>query len=81
MVYVDSNSNDNSVDLARSLGVEVVELDQSLPFTAARARNAGFERLEQLCAVGVEFVQFVDGDCEVAAGWLDTGPDGAHGEA
>ena len=45
VVYVDSNSTDGSVELARSLGVEVVELDLSLPFTAARARNAGFERL------------------------------------
>ena len=71
VVYVDSNSTDGSVDLARSLGVEVVELDLSLPFTAARARNAGFARLEQV-APEVEFVQFVDGDCEVAAGWLDT---------
>ena len=70
VVYVDSNSTDGSVALARSLGVEVVELDVSLPFTAARARNAGFARLEQ-CEPGVEFVQFVDGDCEVVPGWLD----------
>jgi GT2 family glycosyltransferase len=70
VVYVDSGSSDGSVGLARSMGAEVVELDLSRPFTAARARNAGFERLEQV-APGVEFVQVVDGDCEVAAGWLD----------
>ncbi len=70
VVYVDSNSTDKSVELARSLGAEVVELDPSLSFTAARARNAGFERLEQI-APGVEYVQVVDGDCEVVAGWLD----------
>jgi GT2 family glycosyltransferase len=70
VVYVDSNSTDKSVELARSLGAEIVELDPSLSFTAARARNAGFERLEQI-APGVEYVQVVDGDCEVAAGWLD----------
>jgi GT2 family glycosyltransferase len=41
-----------------------------VPFTAARARNAGFEKL--LAAdPDTEFVQFVDGDCEVAAGWLE----------
>jgi GT2 family glycosyltransferase len=70
VVYVDSNSTDGSVEVARSLGAEVVELDLSRSFTAARARNAGFERLEQI-APGVEYVQVVDGDCEVVAGWLD----------
>ena len=36
VVYVDSGSSDGSVELARSMGAEVVELDLSLPFTAAR---------------------------------------------
>lgn len=70
VVYVDSRSTDNSVELARSMGVEVVELDLSLPFTAARARNTGFEWLLQLDP-DIKFVQFVDGDCEVVRGWLD----------
>ncbi len=47
VVYVDSNSTDGSVELARSLGADVVELDISLPLTAARARNAGIARLEK----------------------------------
>lgn len=69
LVYVDSGSNDGSVDLARSLGADVVELDLTKPFTAARARNAGFDRL--LANVpGVRYVQFIDGDCELAQGWL-----------
>jgi GT2 family glycosyltransferase len=70
VVYVDSGSTDGSVDLARSRGVEVVELDLSRPFTAARSRNAGFERLLELNP-GLEFVQFLDGDCEIADGWLE----------
>ena len=70
IVYVDSGSTDNSVDLARELGVEVVNLDLSFPFTAARARNAGLEHLLQVCP-DTEFVQFVDGDCEIVPGWLD----------
>ncbi|MBK8012620.1 MAG: glycosyltransferase [Deltaproteobacteria bacterium] len=45
VVYVDSQSTDDSVGFARGLGIEVVELDLSRPFTAARARNEGFERL------------------------------------
>ncbi len=70
LVYVDSGSTDGSVELARGRGVEVVALDLSIPFTAARARNAGFERLIAIDP-DVEFVQFLDGDCEVAQGWLE----------
>jgi len=70
IAYVDSGSTDGSVEMARARGVEVVELDMSVPFTAARARNAGFARLRQL-APDIELVQFVDGDCEVIAGWLE----------
>jgi len=71
VVYVDSGSTDGSLELARSIGCDKVELDLSTPFTAARARNAGFARLRQL-APDIEFVQFVDGDCEVVDGWLET---------
>lgn len=70
VVYVDSASTDNSVAMARDRGVTVVELDMSRPFSAARARNEGFERLLQL-APDLEFVQFIDGDCEIVAGWLE----------
>jgi GT2 family glycosyltransferase len=69
IVYVDSGSSDGSAAMARGKGVEVVELDTSIPFTMARARNAGFERLEEL-EPETEFVQFVDGDCEVLDGWI-----------
>lgn len=71
IVYVDSGSTDGSVELARSLGVDVVELDLSTPFTAARARNTGFTRLLALNPQ-LKYVQFVDGDCEVVAGWLES---------
>jgi GT2 family glycosyltransferase len=74
LVYVDSNSTDGSVAFARSLGVEVVELDLSIPFTAARARNEGFQRLRKV-APEVAFVQFVDGDCEVVEGWVEYAQD------
>ena len=70
IVYVDSGSTDGSVAMARSLGVTAVSLDLSIPFTAARARNAGLEQLLQI-APQIEFVQFVDGDCEIVAGWID----------
>ncbi len=70
VVYVDSGSTDGSVAAAEELGARVVVLDQDLPFTAARARNAG---LEGLLAVGpFEFVQFIDGDCELQNDWVAT---------
>lgn len=68
IVYVDSGSTDGSADMARARGVEVVSLDMTQPFTAARARNAGLERLRQKGAP--DFVQLVDGDCEVQPGWI-----------
>lgn len=70
VVYVDSGSTDGSVELARDLGAHVVELDLTVPFTAARARNAGFRELRRLHP-DLALVQFVDGDCEVVAGWLE----------
>jgi len=38
----------------------------SLPFTAARARNAGIAALHE----DAELVQFLDGDCVMQEGWL-----------
>lgn len=70
VVYVDSNSSDGSVAIARSLGAEVIELDMSLPFSAARARNAGFEQFIH-GNPDARYVQFVDGDCEIVAGWIE----------
>lgn len=72
VVYVDSGSTDSSVERARALGADVVELDRSTAFTAARARNAGFVRLLE-CDPGLAYVQFVDGDCELASDWLERG--------
>lgn len=69
VVYVDSGSTDDSVAMARRMGVEVVVLDPHVPFTAALARNAGWRRAREL-APEVEFFQFVDGDCAVAEGWM-----------
>lgn len=70
VVYVDSGSTDGSCAVACDRGVIVVNLDVSFPFTAARARNAGFDRLREQ-SPNVEYVQFIDGDCEVVAGWLE----------
>ncbi len=70
VVYVDSGSTDGSAGKVRAAGAHVVDLDMTLPFTAARARNAGFEKALEL-APDARFIQFVDGDCEVEAGWIE----------
>lgn len=72
MVYVDSGSTDGSVEFAQSLGVETITLDMSKPFTMARGRNTGYSRLLEV-EPSTEFVQFVDGDCEVAPEWVEKG--------
>ena len=70
VVYVDSGSTDGSPAAARDLGAEVVTLDMRAPFTAARARNAGFDALRD---PGLpDYVQFIDGDCEMDPAWIAT---------
>lgn len=70
LVYVDSGSTDGSTNVAREFGAKVVDLDLQWPFTAARARNAGFERLREEHP-HLKYVQFVDGDCVLCPTWLD----------
>lgn len=69
IVYVDSGSTDGSGGMARRNGAEVVELDTSIPFCAARARNAGYQRLVESYPQ-LSYVQFIDGDCEFIGDWL-----------
>ena len=80
VVYVDSGSSDGSVELARRLGAHVVLLDPLVPFTAARARNAGARRLAEiqphLC-----WVMFMDGDCELLPGFLEAALVSARSDA
>ena len=57
----------------------MVALDMSLPFTAARARNEGFQRLMQLHP-DLALVQFVDGDCEIVPGLIEAAADIMLGE-
>lgn len=68
VVYVDSGSSDGSVAAAEAEGAQVIALDMSQPFTAARARNAGMDALKD----DVDLVQFLDGDCTLQDGWIST---------
>lgn len=70
VVYVDSASSDGSVALASALGVEVLELDPARPMSAARSRNEGAARLLERHP-DTQFIQFLDGDCLLAPGWME----------
>jgi GT2 family glycosyltransferase len=70
IVYVDSGSQDDSVETTRARGIEVVDLDRGVPFTAARARNKGVDRLLAL-SPSLRYVFFVDGDCEIVDGFIE----------
>ncbi len=69
VIYVDSGSTDSSTENARRYGAECVLLEDDVPFTAARARNAGLERIKE-GPDAPEFVQFLDGDCRVEKGYI-----------
>jgi glycosyltransferase involved in cell wall biosynthesis len=71
LVYVDSGSSDGSTQAAERLGAYVVALNTNQPFTAARGRNEGFAVLRKL-RPDIQFVQFIDGDCELDKNWLYT---------
>ncbi|MGC6486561.1 MAG: glycosyltransferase [Planctomycetota bacterium] len=68
VIYVDSDSSDNSVEIAMRAGAEVLALDHEQPLSAARARNEGFAHIRQI-RPEIEFVQFIDGDCVLADDW------------
>jgi glycosyltransferase involved in cell wall biosynthesis len=70
LVYVDSGSTDGSVQLALDHSADVIELDMTIPFTAARARNAGFRRMREI-APDLLYVQFMDGDSELIDSWME----------
>lgn len=72
VVYVDSASTDDSVAIAERHGVPCLVLDTSQRLSAARGRNAGLSYLVQHDPA-LRYVQFVDGDSELADGWLEAG--------
>lgn len=75
IIYVDSGSTDGSQAAAEARGAKVVTLDMSVPFTAARARNAGLAAV----AGDVTYIQLLDGDCVLQPDWIEVAR--AHLEA
>ena len=71
-VYVDSGSSDGSCAVAMELGIPAISLSSDKKFTAARGRNAGLAWFAELEG-RPDYVQMLDGDCEMAADWLSSG--------
>jgi len=69
IIYVDSGSTDDSIEAVKKIGIRVVSLDMSIPFTAARARNEGASYLLSK-HLELKYLQFIDGDCELQANWM-----------
>lgn len=68
-IYVDSGSNDASVQVASELGAMTLALDPARPFTAARGREEGWRALVG-ARPDIDYIQFIDGDCELVDGWI-----------
>ena len=64
--YVDSDSRDNSCEIAGAAGAQVIHLT-GLPMTAARGRNAGWMAAQP---VQGSLILFLDGDTQVHPGFL-----------
>lgn len=69
VVYADSDSTDDSVLVAQSMGATTVKLSASRPMNASRGRKAGFDLLVNMHP-DIEQVLFVDGDCELNEAFL-----------
>ena len=70
VVYIDSGSADGSLNRAQDMGFSAVLLSDDRPFSAARARNEGalfFQTKGEM----PDFIQMIDGDCELNPSWID----------
>lgn len=74
IIYVDSQSEDDSVEIAQAQGAHVVALERSDVPTAALGRSAGLKAL-RTAFPQCGYVHFMDGDCILQPGWLDAALD------
>lgn len=68
VIYVDSDSSDDSIERARQLNVPIVQLTAADQPNAAKARNAGFEAMLKQHP-DTRWIQFVDGDTTIDKAW------------
>lgn len=65
LIFVDSASEDRTLDIARQFPAKIIRLPESLPMRPSIAREAG-----RLQATG-KWILFLDGDCSLQPGWLE----------
>jgi glycosyltransferase involved in cell wall biosynthesis len=65
VVLVDSASGDGTVEIAAAFPIGVLRLTDDQPLTPAAGRLVGYRH------TSAEMVLFLDGDMELAPGWLD----------
>ena len=63
IVYVDSDSSDNSIEIAKKLDIKVILKVKSSYGTPALSRSVGAKK------VNTKYIQFVDGDMELDTNW------------
>jgi glycosyltransferase involved in cell wall biosynthesis len=65
VIFVDSDSTDNSVEIAKSFAIQKIIRVSSTHGTAALSRSKGAEY------VTTKYIQFLDGDETISQGWLE----------
>lgn len=66
IVFVDSNSSDRSVEIAREYGIPVIVVLDSNFYSASLGRMVGARKCE------TPLIQFLDGDMELDPDWIPT---------
>jgi glycosyltransferase involved in cell wall biosynthesis len=63
IIYIDSNSDDNSIEIAKNCSIENIYKVISDNGTPALSRSVGAEKVK------TKYIQFVDGDMEIEKNW------------
>ena len=64
IIYVDSGSIDNSVEIAKRYGIKKILLIKSNYYSASLARYVGARY------ANTKYIQFIDGDMSIEEGWI-----------
>lgn len=65
IIFVDSNSSDNSISIAKKFGIKTILKVSSNYGTAALSRSIGARK------VNTKYIQFLDGDETIEYGWIE----------
>lgn len=65
IIFVDSNSTDNSISIAQEFGIKTILKVSSNNGTAALSRSIGASK------VNTKYIQFLDGDETIEYGWIE----------